>query len=131
VYLSPQRDRAYFVNAGHCPVLWLAPGANGSSREIQPSGPPLGLFPNTRYTVEEQTLSAGDQIVLVTDGLYEWETTGDLAGAWARLAGLVRSRREEGGAALWDTIQQKILADSPGQPDARDDQTLLVWERTV
>jgi serine phosphatase RsbU (regulator of sigma subunit) len=128
VYLTPQRDRACIVNAGHCPVLWLAPGAAGLSREIQPSGPPLGLYPDTRYTVEEQLLSPGDQIVLVTDGLYEWETSGDLAGAWSRLAGLIRSRREEGGAALWDTLQQRILADSPDQSDARDDQTLLVWE---
>jgi len=128
VYLTPKRDRALLVNAGHCPTLWLGSGANGPSREFQPSGPPLGLFPNTRYTVEEQPLAPGDQIVLVTDGLYEWETTGDMAGAWARLAGLIRERREEGGAALWETIQQKIQADAPGQPDARDDQTLLVWE---
>ena len=128
VYLTPKRDRACFVNAGHCPILWLAPGATGLSREIQPSGPPLGLYPDTRYTVEEQPLSPGDQIVLVTDGLYEWETTGDLAGAWVRLADLIRSRREEGGAALWETLQQHIQAASPGQADARDDQTLLVWE---
>jgi len=41
---------------------------------------------------------------------------------------LIRSRREEGGAALWETLQQHIQAASPGQADARDDQTLLVWE---
>jgi serine phosphatase RsbU (regulator of sigma subunit)/anti-sigma regulatory factor (Ser/Thr protein kinase) len=127
-YLTPKRDRALVVNAGHCPALWLGMGNSGPAREFLPSGPPLGLFLNTRYTVEEQPLSPGDQIVLVTDGLYEWETNGDLAGAWTRLADLIRSRREEGGAALWEAIQQRIQAASPGQPDARDDQTLLVWE---
>jgi serine phosphatase RsbU (regulator of sigma subunit)/anti-sigma regulatory factor (Ser/Thr protein kinase) len=128
VYVTPKRDRALFVNAGHCPALWLACGAGGPSREIAPSGPPLGLFANTHYTVEEQSLSPGDQIVLLTDGLYEWETNGDMAGAWTRLADLIRSRREEGGVALWETIQQRIRAASPGETDARDDQTLLVWE---
>jgi len=128
VYLNPQRNRASFVNAGHCPAMWLGSGAGGPSREYQPSGPPLGLYPDTQYTVEEQPLSPGDQIVLVTDGLYEWETTGDLTGAWARLAGIIRASREQGGAALWDALQQRIQVAMPGQADARDDQTLLVWK---
>ncbi len=128
VYLTPKRDRALLVNAGHCPALWLGHGAGGPAREFQPSGPPLGLYPNTHYTVEEQLLALGDQIVLVTDGLYEWETNGDMAGAWTRLADLIRSRRTEGGAALWEAIQQRMQAAAPGSPDTHDDQTLLVWE---
>jgi serine phosphatase RsbU (regulator of sigma subunit) len=128
VYLTPRRDRALIVNAGHCPVLWLGAGAHGPAREIAPSGPPLGLYPDIPYDVEEQALAPGDQIVMVTDGLYEWETNADVAGAWTRLADLLRARRAEGGEALWEAIQQRIRAAHPNETDPRDDQTLLVWE---
>ena len=128
VYLSPRRDRALIVNAGHCPVLWLGPGVHGPSREIAPSGPPLGLYPDIHYLVEEQALATGDQLVMVTDGLYEWETNLDAVGAWKRLADLLRARRAEGGEAFWEAIQQRIRAANPHETDPRDDQTLLVWE---
>jgi serine phosphatase RsbU (regulator of sigma subunit)/anti-sigma regulatory factor (Ser/Thr protein kinase) len=128
VYLTPLRDRALIVNAGHCPVLWLGPGARGPSREIAPSGPPLGLYPDIPYHVEEQALAPGDQIVMVTDGLYEWEANADAAGAWTHLADLLRARRAEGGEAFWEAIQQRIRAANPNETDPRDDQTLLVWE---
>jgi len=128
VYLTPKRDRALIVNAGHCPVLWLSPGVRGKSREIGPSGPPLGLYPDIRYTLEEQVLAPGDQIVLVTDGLYEWEVGGDMACGWKRLAELIRLRGPDGGEAIWEAIQRRIQAANPGQTEARDDQTLLVWE---
>jgi serine phosphatase RsbU (regulator of sigma subunit)/anti-sigma regulatory factor (Ser/Thr protein kinase) len=128
VYISPRRDRALIVNAGHCPVLWLGPGVRRPSREIAPSGPPLGLYPDIHYTVEEQALAPGDQIVLVTDGLYEWESNADTAGAWQRLADMLRARRGEGGEAFWEAIQQRIRDANPHETDPRDDQTLLVWE---
>jgi serine phosphatase RsbU (regulator of sigma subunit)/anti-sigma regulatory factor (Ser/Thr protein kinase) len=128
VYLTPQRDRALIVNAGHCPVLWLGPGLGAPSREFAPSGPPLGLFPDLRYQVEELALAPGDQLVMVTDGLYEWETNADISGAWKRLADMLRARRAEGGEAFWEAIQQRIRAAHPNETDPRDDQTLLVWE---
>jgi serine phosphatase RsbU (regulator of sigma subunit)/anti-sigma regulatory factor (Ser/Thr protein kinase) len=131
VYITPQRDRALIVNAGHCPVLWLSSGAGGASREIAPSGPPLGLYPDIDYTVEEQPLAMGDQIIMVTDGLYEWETTGDAAGAWTHLADMLRTRRAEGGEILWEAIQQRIHAASPNETEPRDDQTLLVWQCAI
>jgi serine phosphatase RsbU (regulator of sigma subunit) len=86
------------------------------------------LYPDIHYTVEEQALAPGDQIVLVTDGLYEWESNADTAGAWQRLADMLRARRGEGGEAFWEAIQQRIRDANPHETDPRDDQTLLVWE---
>ncbi|HTB63207.1 MAG TPA: PP2C family protein-serine/threonine phosphatase, partial [Opitutales bacterium] len=128
IYINPERDRAQIVNAGHCPVLWLGKGTDAPSREIAPSGPPLGLYPDITFAIEEQPLAPGDQLVMVTDGLYEWEATGDAAGAWTRLADMLRARRSEGGEALWDAIQKRIHDAAPTETDPRDDQTLLVWE---
>jgi len=129
VRISPDRRRAFIVNAGHCPVLWLDGSVNGASREIAPSGPPLGLFLETEYIVEEQALASGDQLVLVTDGLYEWAGGADGAAGWTRLTELVQARRRAGGEAMWEAMQERIRAALPGETEARDDQTLLVWER--
>lgn len=131
VYITPRRDRALIVNAGHCPVLWLGTGVQAATSEFAPSGPPLGLFPNQQYTVEEQSLAPGDQLVLVTDGLYEWESGGDVAVSWDRLCNLIKSRRHEGGEAIWEMIQQRMHQALPHETDARDDQTMLVWQRLV
>lgn len=129
VEISPARDRAFIVNAGHCPVLWLGPGPQGSVREYAPSGPPLGLYPTTEYVVEEQPLAPGDRLLLVTDGLYEWDSAGDEAGNWTRLVQLVSRRHHAGGEALWESFQQRIHDAMPGEVEARDDQTMLFWER--
>jgi len=128
VYITPQRDRAMVANAGHCPVVWLGAGAAGPIREMVPSGPPLGLYPEILYPVEEFPLAGGDQVVLVTDGLYEWDAKGDPADGWKRLMATLGARRAAGGEAMWEALQEQIRAALPGEADARDDQTMLVWE---
>jgi serine phosphatase RsbU (regulator of sigma subunit) len=130
-HILPGRERVRVVNAGHCPVLWLGGTSSGPVREFAPSGPPLGLYPETEYKVEEQPLMAGDSLVMVTDGLYEWETGGpaEAGGGWPMLVSLARTRRREGGEALWDALQQRIRAAAPGESEPRDDQTMLFWER--
>ncbi len=131
VYITPQRDRALVANAGHCPVLWLGRGQGGPTREIAPSGPPLGLYPEIRYPVEELPLATGDQLVLVTDGLYEWETKFDPVGGWQRLVATLSALRQQGGEVMWETLQERIRTALPGEADPRDDQTMLVWECLV
>jgi len=128
-HISPSRDRAYIANAGHCPVIWLGNGAGAPVREFAPSGPPLGLFPTMDYAIEELRLAPGDRILMFTDGLYEWEAGGDSAAGWERLAALARAHGREGGEVLWEMIQRRIRDAAPGETDARDDQTMLFWER--
>jgi len=130
-HILPGRERVRVVNAGHCPVLWLGGTSSGPVREFAPSGPPLGLYPETEYKIEEQPLMAGDSLVMVTDGLYEWETGGpaEAGGGWPVLVSLARTRRREGGEALWDALQQRIRAAAPGESEPRDDQSMLFWER--
>ena len=61
--------RMAFVNAGHPAGYVLRKGT--VSVAFESGGPPLGLFPGTRYTAADVELSPGDIGVLVTDGITE------------------------------------------------------------
>ena len=72
--VSSDLTRMELVNAGHCPVLLL--NKAGLTREFEPVGPPLGLFPTTSYGHDEVELTSDDAVMIVTDGLYEWQDDG-------------------------------------------------------
>ena len=55
-------------NAGHNPPLLLS---DGNIKPINATGIPIGLFPETVYTVEKFLLKKGDSLLLYTDGLTE------------------------------------------------------------
>jgi len=55
-------------NAGHCPPLLRA---DGSVREIAPTGLPVGTFLSSTYASHELSLAEGDVLVAFSDGLTE------------------------------------------------------------
>ncbi len=57
-----------FVSAGHLPVLHL--GCNGAKSEGA-TGVPLGMFTNSHFPVHQLSLSAGEALLIYTDGLTE------------------------------------------------------------
>jgi serine phosphatase RsbU (regulator of sigma subunit)/ketosteroid isomerase-like protein len=52
--------------AGHPPPLIAGPGP---AREAAPAGPVLGAFPDGRWPISRTRLSAGEVLVVVTDGV--------------------------------------------------------------
>jgi len=58
-----------FTNAGHNPPLLLR--ANGESVRLEEGGSVLGAFADFTYTQSTVRLSAGDRLLLFTDGLSE------------------------------------------------------------
>lgn len=60
-----------FSNAGHLPVVHI-PANGGDIRLIKESGGvPLGILPNAEYAESTITLSKGDFLVLISDGIVE------------------------------------------------------------
>ncbi|WP_406391167.1 SpoIIE family protein phosphatase [Streptomyces sp. NBC_00882] len=69
LYHRPTRTLRY-VKAGHPPPLVVGP--DGSSRYLDgPISPPVGPVPGAVYQQAETTLTAGDAVLLYTDGLIE------------------------------------------------------------
>lgn len=58
-----------FASAGHTPCLWTS--RDGTLRQLQRSGPALGLEAEASYLQQEVSLQAGDRLLLYTDGVIE------------------------------------------------------------
>ena len=71
VRLSPKTGTVRYASAGHPPALWLD-GSGHLKRELKRTGIPLGIRPDTEYTVSEDfPLEPGDLLALMTDGVEE------------------------------------------------------------
>lgn len=85
--------RLTFINAGHnWPVLRRS---SGTIERLQAGGLPLGINSRTTYQVGETTCSAGDLLLIFTDGVIEAENEYEaeygetrMLGVVARLAGV-------------------------------------------
>jgi sigma-B regulation protein RsbU (phosphoserine phosphatase) len=57
------------INAGHLPVLWM--DAAGRLRQLDSTGPALGLLPDARFEAHHFGLSGGDTLLAYSDGVTE------------------------------------------------------------
>ena len=83
--------RLEYVSAGHNPALVIRSG--GKVTLLEASGPPVGLFAESDYGVQAVRLSAGDLIVIYTDGVVE---AANAAGEEWGVEGLVNAIRRRG-----------------------------------
>lgn len=119
---------AEILNAGHCPVVLADP--SGALREVEPSGPPLGVFADSSYLVETLPIGPGEKLVMVTDGLYEWDFEGDVWG-WEAFLDFFRGYLDSPPLTFWNALSDKIATDGAEAVDeASDDRTILYWRRT-
>ena len=120
-----QKSRVEIVNAGHCPVI-LQRFQSGIIESIQPSGPPLGLFRDHTYNVSCHAILPGDEILLLTDGLYEWPIKG-LPWSWESWMNFIQDGdRKHQPERIWTDLQYMIQTTSD-QQEATDDQTFCAW----
>ena len=67
--LYPESGKIEVANAGHNPGFLVMP--DGSTRQFESAGTPLGLLPGMRYTSEEASFTPGTRLLFYTDGLTE------------------------------------------------------------
>lgn len=124
--LDPFAGELVYVNAGHEPALVIAP--DGRIEELRPTGPALGMLPDSKYAARQRTLEPDHTLFAFSDGLVEARSpTGDVFGG-DRLRELLRSNRAGGAAALVGGIIDAIRAFSR-QAEPHDDLTMLAATR--
>jgi phosphoserine phosphatase RsbU/P len=124
--LDPENGGLDYLNAGHEPALII--GRGGSIVELKPTGPALGMMPDSRFTAAQAKLEPGQSLLAFTDGLVEGRSpTGEGFGG-ARLREVVRMHSAASASGLVQGIVESLKAFAR-QAEPHDDLTMLVAQR--
>jgi sigma-B regulation protein RsbU (phosphoserine phosphatase) len=111
-----------YINAGHNPPLLLH--CDGSYAWLEPSGPPVGIFPDASWREGLVRLNPGDLVLAYTDGVTE---TFSLSGAEWGVEGLLAAAASSSARSA-DTLVQSIFdsIDDFSGGNQHDDATVSV-----
>ena len=123
--LLERGGRLHYVNAGHCPPLIVRQA--GGIESLAATAPPVGLIESAEFEVGETTLTAGDKIVIYTDGVTEAQNLeGEFFGR-QRLRQVVAEHHADSCQALHAAVASVVAKFTENAPQA-DDITLVVIE---
>ena len=123
--LNPENGELIYINAGHEPPVIL--NLNGIHRQLEPTGPVIGLFNEATHTVNSAQLEPGDMLFAYTDGVTEAKNLSNELFSEERLYSLLETTQ---GPA--DVIVEKILcavSDFTGKANQFDDITVVALQR--
>jgi serine phosphatase RsbU (regulator of sigma subunit) len=129
--LDPVAHRISWANAGHGPVvLHLATGQDHvrSLVEDEARGCPLGILPEGYQACAPVSLSAGDLLILGSDGVVETRRAGATFGV-ERLQEVILQHRHRPVQDVHDALLKATMSYHDG-PCPDDDLTLLLLRRT-
>jgi len=124
---DPASGSLRYINAGHPPPLYIRrdPGVLPAMDRLTKGGPVLGVLEAAQYWVETIQASAGDVLVLFSDGLVEASNEkGEFFGE-DRLIAAAKSSAHLPASAAVDAILSAVRTFANGRPND-DDQTVLV-----
>lgn len=119
--LHPELGKIEVVNAGHNPGFLVMP--DGSHRQFEAAGTPLGLLPGMHYTSEQSSFTPGTKLLFYTDGLTE-VFRGDEEFGPERLMEQFSQCPGESADVILDALWATIEAFAEGGPQS-DDMTAL------
>ena len=128
IFLNPMTAEVKVLSAGHGPILWYRRAAN-KLENFEAQGIPLGMIPGMSYEESWQTcLEAGDMIVVVTDGVYEWENPESEEFGLERLKETIREARDGSANEIIERLYTAVKDFSQGTKQ-KDDLTVVVLKR--
>ena len=121
--LDAAARRLTYVNAGHVPPFLVRPG--GEAARLDVGGPVLGLLENALYETGEVHLAPGDVVAMVTDGVTEALSAGDVEFGDEQVVETLRRAAGESASGLVQRVVSAVEAWT-GALGCTDDLTLLV-----
>ena len=86
--LNPTTGQLCYINAGHEPLYLI--DKKGVKKNLDPTGPAVGLWPNTAYDIGKIQFDSGDILVGYTDGVTEARSPKDELFTRTRLRSLIQ-----------------------------------------
>ncbi len=124
---ATQDGAVELVSAGHLPLLHLCAGETKSQGA---TGVPLGMFANTSFPVFSFSISAGDSLLIYTDGLTEARNAGGEEYGLDRVKAVADGHRSKRPAELISHCLADLHDFTAGAKPA-DDLTLLALQRAA
>jgi serine phosphatase RsbU (regulator of sigma subunit) len=125
--LEPETGMLTYINGGHEPLMVIHP-EGGIKSYLKPTGPAVGIIPNSQFKMEQVQLEAGEILLGYTDGVPEARDRDSQFFTTARLLSVLEMK--SGSAqTLLDTIANYTIAHT-GEAEQFDDITLLAVRRT-
>jgi serine phosphatase RsbU (regulator of sigma subunit) len=128
IFLNPISSEAKVLSAGHGPILWYR-RASDRLENVEAQGIPLGMIAGMTYEPSGlKSLRAGDMIVLVTDGFYEWQNPHGEEFGVERLKNTIHEARDCSPQEVITRLYQAVEVFSKGT-EQKDDVTVVVLKR--
>ncbi|ROP35187.1 PP2C family protein-serine/threonine phosphatase [Saccharothrix texasensis] len=122
--LDPRSGSLLYINCGHLPPELAR--ADGTRASLPPTGPAIGLLPDSEYHLGHAVLLPGDVLLAYTDGVVEArDLYGGQFGREALMAAVVPGRSA---AALLDGVDEALRGHVDGAEQS-DDITMLALRR--
>ena len=128
IFLDPINSEVKVLSAGHGPILWYQRTAN-KFEAFDAQGIPLGMIAGMTYEDSRlKCLEAGDMIVVVTDGFYEWQNRKAEEFGLERLKETIRQARDCSANEVIAKLYGAVKEFSEGT-EQQDDLTAVVLKR--
>jgi len=116
----------WYINAGHVPPLLVRRSAGHVPKieRLEQGGPVLGLLASATYQETRVSISDGDLLIIVSDGVLEATNAAGEDFGEAGVLATLRDNVSRSAHDVRDAILERVHAFSTGP--RRDDQTLLV-----
>jgi len=125
--LNPETGILYYINGGHEPLYLV--NAQGVKQKIDPTGPAVGLWPDTTYDMGRIRMEPGDMLLGYTDGVTEARSPADEVFTRSRLRSLIEQPFTTA-AELLERIKANLFTFIDIAP-RHDDVTMLAVQRVV
>ncbi len=123
--LDPETGWLYYINGGHEPPFIISP--NGIKGKLAPTGPAVGVWPNSTFDIQKIQLEPGDVLIGYTDGVTEARSPEDELFSRNRLRSLIEQPFNSA-TGLLERIKNSLFSFIDVAPRG-DDVTMLAVKR--
>lgn len=125
--LNPETGNLCYINGGHEPLYLI--NSEGVKQKIDPTGPAVGLWPDTSYDIGQIKMEPGDMLIGYTDGVTEARSPADEIFTRNRLRSLIEQPFTTASEML-ERVKASLFTFIDIAP-RNDDVTMLAVERVV